>query len=78
MKYQVKKFWLDAAGEPQVLEVRAGGTAQRTEFDNVDTYQLEVEELAGAILEGREPALPTSDALANARVIERIAATARL
>jgi predicted dehydrogenase len=59
-------------GEPHLLEVRAGGRTERLEFGETDTYQLEIEDFAGAILEGREPMLTADEGLKNARALERI------
>lgn len=59
-------------GEPHVLEISSSGTTERLEFGQTDTYQLEIEDFAGAILEEREPLLPADDGLVNTRVMERI------
>ena len=59
-------------GEPHVLEVRADGQTDRWEFAQTDTYRLEIEDFAGAILEGRNTMSPANDGLLNARVIERV------
>ena len=61
-------------GEPQVLEVRIGGAIERVEFGQTDTYQLEVEDFAGAIIGGRDPLLAPDEGLKNAMVLERIGA----
>jgi xylose dehydrogenase (NAD/NADP) len=64
-------------GEPHVLEIVSSDSTDRLEFGQTDTYQLEIEDFAGAILEGREPMLAVDDGLKNARVMERIGAAIR-
>jgi xylose dehydrogenase (NAD/NADP) len=60
-------------GEPQSLQIRKGMSKQGTSWvEPPDTYQLEIEDFAGAILENRQPLLPANDGLLNARVMERI------
>jgi xylose dehydrogenase (NAD/NADP) len=61
-------------GEPQVLEITSRGKTQRQQFGQSDVYQIEIEDFAGSILDGRDPMLPADEGLRNARVIERIAA----
>ena len=60
--------------EPHVLEIRAGGSVERLEFGQTDTYQLEIEDFTGAIIEGREPMLAADEGLMNTKVMERISA----
>jgi xylose dehydrogenase (NAD/NADP) len=61
-------------GEPHELEIQSGASTERREFGETDTYQLEIEDFAAAILEGRVPMLAADEGLKNARVMERIAA----
>lgn len=43
------------------------------EFDPVNTYQAEVDDLALAILHGTQPRLKVQEALSNARILDRLA-----
>jgi xylose dehydrogenase (NAD/NADP) len=60
-------------GEPQTLEIRLGASTQVMRFDPPpDTYQLEIEDFAGGILEDRAPMLSAREGLLNARVMDKI------
>jgi xylose dehydrogenase (NAD/NADP) len=64
-------------GEPHALEISAGAKTRRKEYGKTDVYQLEIEDFAAAILEGREPLLSADEGLKNARVLTRIAESMR-
>jgi xylose dehydrogenase (NAD/NADP) len=63
-------------GRPQ-LAVRTKHREEIIEFDPVNTFQLEVDDLATAILDGSEPRVGAGDALANMRILDRLAEAAR-
>jgi len=48
-----------------------------TEMDTVNPYQMEIEDLARAIVNGARPKLTPEEGLLNARVLDRLAADAR-
>lgn len=56
------------------LTVRVGETEHVTEFDPVNTFRLEIEDLCTAILSGTPPLLKSHEGLLNARILDRIAA----
>jgi predicted dehydrogenase len=60
------------------LTVKAGATEQVTEFDPVNTFRMEIEDLCRAILEGTPPLLKANEGLLNARILDRIAAAGAL
>ncbi len=60
-------------GEVQVLAWHSASQGGRMELPDVDVYQLEIEAFAEAVLQGREPPLPATDATHNARIMDRIA-----
>jgi D-xylose 1-dehydrogenase (NADP+, D-xylono-1,5-lactone-forming) len=55
-----------------VIEVRRDGEGERIEFQPVDSYGLELENLSRAIRGDAEPLLGREDAVAQARVIEAL------
>jgi predicted dehydrogenase len=57
--------------------VTASGTEHVTEFAPVNTFRAEMEDFCAAVLDGTPPRLTPQDALANARILDRIAAAAR-
>jgi predicted dehydrogenase len=63
--------FLTHGGDPPV----APNTETLT-FETADPYGVEADAFAAAILDGAPPPIPASDAIANMRVIERIAGTA--
>jgi len=54
------------------LELRRGGDLELVEIENPNRYQLELENLAGAIRGEEEPLLGRDDALGQARAIEAL------
>jgi predicted dehydrogenase len=58
------------------LTVRTGDTEQVTEFDLVNTFRLEIEDLCAAILGGTSPLLASDEGLLDARILDRVAAAA--
>jgi predicted dehydrogenase len=58
--------WL---GAPPVLELRRGRTTVREELPLADPYRLELEDLARAAADGREPAFGREDGVAQARAL---------
>lgn len=67
------KSW---TGRPQIT-MRAGEREEVIALDAVNTFQLEVDDLATAIIEGGAPRADAADALLNMRILDRLAATAR-
>lgn len=58
------------------LTVRAGETEHVTEFDPVNTFRMEIDDLCTAIVEGTRPLLKPGEGLLNARILDRIAVAA--
>lgn len=58
------------------LTHRVGETEQVTEFDPVNTFRLEIEDLCRTITDGTAPLLAPDEGLKNARIIDRLMATA--
>lgn len=56
------------------LTIRVGETERVTEFEPVNTFQMEVEDLCTAILSGTPPLLKSNEGLLNAGILDRIAA----
>jgi xylose dehydrogenase (NAD/NADP) len=67
------KSWM---GRPQIL-LRAKDGDESFEFEAVNTFALEVDDLAGAIVDGREPLVGVGDAIANMRILDRLAVAGR-
>jgi xylose dehydrogenase (NAD/NADP) len=67
------KSW---TGRPQIL-VKTKDHEETIEFEAVNTFSLEVDDLARAIQDGGEPLVGASDALSNMRILERLAAVTR-
>ena len=59
------------------ITVQGADRDARIVSERVNTYMLEIEDLARAILSGGRPLLPASDALENARALDLLAAVAR-
>jgi predicted dehydrogenase len=59
------------------LTVRIGGSEQVTEFEPVDTFRREIEDLCAAIRGVRPPLLGPEEAVRNARILDRVTAAAR-
>jgi xylose dehydrogenase (NAD/NADP) len=59
-------------GSPQ-LTLQSVDHEEVLPFDPVNTYQAEVEDLALAVLRGSPPRLKPQEALANARILDRLA-----
>ena len=68
-------FRADKAGGK--LEVARGGETSTESFAEADPYRAELEELAAAIREGREPAVGPQEILGNARAISALLESAR-
>lgn len=58
------------------LTVKVGETESVAEFDPVNTFRMEIEDLCTAILTGTPPLLKPSEGLLNAQVIDRLMAAA--
>lgn len=58
------------------LTVQVGETEHITEFEPVNTFRMEIEDLSMAILNGTSPLLRSNEGLLNARILDRLAATA--
>ena len=67
------KSW---TGQPQIL-IRTNDGEEAIAFDAVNTFALEVDDLARAITDGRPPLIAAADALANMRILDALAAAAR-
>jgi len=63
-------------GNPQIT-IQSLDHEEVLPFDPVNTYQAEVEDLALAILNGSRPKLNAREALANARILDRLAQEVR-
>lgn len=61
---------------PPRLVVKIGETEQVTEFDRVNTFRMEIEDLCIAIVSGTAPLLKPNEGLLNARVLDRLKAAA--
>jgi D-xylose 1-dehydrogenase (NADP+, D-xylono-1,5-lactone-forming) len=66
------KSW---AGATRIV-VRSGEREESFEFPKVNTFALEVDDLARAILDGGAPLVGAGDALVNMRILDRLAAAA--
>ena len=64
-------------GQRAVLLLRRGHDEERFEFDAVESYRLEVEDLARAVATGGAPLLGPEEGVWNARIIDRLLAGAR-
>jgi predicted dehydrogenase len=67
------KSWSGAAR----IAVHTRDAEQLFEFEAVNTFRLEVDDLALAILHGSKPLVDATDALHNLRILDRLAAAAR-
>jgi xylose dehydrogenase (NAD/NADP) len=67
------KSW---TGHPRIA-LRTKDREEVIEFDAVNTYAIEVDDLATAILDGSAPLVGAADALLNMRVSDRLAEAAR-
>lgn len=56
------------------LTIRVGETERVTEFEPVNTFRMEIEDLCTAILDGTLPLLKSNEGLLNARILDWIAA----
>jgi predicted dehydrogenase len=56
------------------LTVRIGDAEWVTEFDPVNTFQMEIDDLCTAILQGTPPLLKSNEGLLNARILDRVTA----
>jgi D-xylose 1-dehydrogenase (NADP+, D-xylono-1,5-lactone-forming) len=63
-------------GAPQLI-VERETVDEVIAFAAINTYRAEIEDFARAILESRDPLLGLDDAIGNARILDRIAASAR-
>ncbi|MEW5915384.1 MAG: Gfo/Idh/MocA family oxidoreductase [Gemmatimonadota bacterium] len=73
---QLNEPFNQPTGQPQIT-LTTSRHQETIQVSNVNTFQLEVEDLADAILNDSQPLLPPSDALANARVLDAIARAVR-
>ncbi len=60
------------------LTLQVGDTEQVTEFDPVNTFRLEIDDLCKAVLTGASPRLTKDEGLKNARLMDRLMAAAGL
>ncbi len=67
------KSW---TGNPQILLKTRDGD-QTIDFPAVNTFALEVDDLACAILNGSMPLVGPGDALLNMRILDQLATAAR-
>lgn len=63
-------------GRPQLTWL-VGREERVFAFEPVDTFQLEIEDMAAAILGSSQPILPASEGVSNARILDRLAIEAR-
>ena len=68
------KSW---SGRPQIL-VKTKDLEEAVEFEAVNTFALEVDDLADAIIRGATPLVSASDALLNIRILDQLANAAGL
>ncbi|MFQ6046177.1 MAG: Gfo/Idh/MocA family protein [Gemmatimonadales bacterium] len=61
---------------PPRLVVRTGDAEQVTEFEPVNTFRMEIDDLSTAILHGTPPLLKSNEGLLNAQVLDRLTAAA--
>ncbi|MFW6188975.1 MAG: Gfo/Idh/MocA family protein [Planctomycetota bacterium] len=73
----VEKGVVPGGDEPAVIRRWRQYECEEIEIAPADHYRLMVEDFAGALLEGREPAVPPQDAVANMAVIDEVLADAR-
>ena len=57
--------------------IRTKNREEVVEFEAVNTFAAEVDDLAGAILNGSEPRVGADAALLNMRILDRLAEAAR-
>ncbi len=67
------KSWM---GRPRIL-VKTKDREESLEFEAVNTFALEIDDLAGAIVDGREPLIGSRDAIANIRILDSLAHAAK-
>lgn len=67
------KSWI---GQPQIL-VKTKDHDETIDFQAVNTFALEVDDIAGAISSETKPLVGASDALLNMRILDSLAAAAR-
>jgi D-xylose 1-dehydrogenase (NADP+, D-xylono-1,5-lactone-forming) len=63
------KSW---AGKPQIT-LRLKDSEEVISFEAVNTFRLEIDDLASAILTGSQPKVTAADALLNMRILDRLA-----
>ncbi len=68
------KSWM---GNPRIT-VRAGEREEVIVFEPANTFALEVDDLAQAIVNGGTPLVDAADALRNIEILDRLAAAARI
>ena len=67
------KSW---TGRPQIL-IKTTDREEVIDFEAVNTFALEVDDLARAIQEGGQPLFGAADAVLNMRILDRLADAAR-
>lgn len=67
------KSW---TGRPQIL-VKAKDGEETIDFEPVNTFALEVDDLASAILGGRSPLVGAADAVLNMRILDQLSDVAK-
>ncbi len=67
------KSWM---GRPKIL-IKTKDRDEVMEFEATNTFALEVDDLVGAAVEGREPLVSVRDALANMRILDSLANAAK-
>jgi xylose dehydrogenase (NAD/NADP) len=67
----------DRAAETLVIRIDANGRRHQEEFAPANQYRLMAEAFADAVLKGEPVPVPSSDSIANMRVLDAIAASAK-
>jgi xylose dehydrogenase (NAD/NADP) len=70
-RLEIPQAFIPGTGEVR-LRLFRGGNAEEIVVPGADQYRMEVEQFAGSILRDEPVPLPTSDAVANTRVIEAL------
>jgi predicted dehydrogenase len=73
---EVLNAFVPGTADTTILVTDAGGRREEL-VPGVDQYQLEAEEFAGALLQGRPLRIPPEDAVANMRAIDALQRSAR-
>lgn len=74
---QVPEVFLTLPDKPTSVILETEDRTETFDCPGVDTFQLEIEDLADAIRSGRPPRLPVDEGLHNARIMRDLLASAR-